>query len=114
MTSESVRRGAFICQECYATSFDTEPEAVKHENAYGHSTVWSSAVGKAVQEFAEPESKRRLVTLTSSAPANSRDPRQFTLMIEDEETNTVMAFDMDEHQFCLLMSHHVVKLEVSS
>lgn len=72
------------------------------------------AVDEAVQKFAEPEGKRRLVTLTSSAPANSRDPRQFTLMIEDEETNTVMAFDMDEHQFCLLMSHHVVKLEVSS
>lgn len=110
MTSESVRRGAFICQECYATSFDTEAEAVKHENAYGHSTVWSSAIPTAVK----PESKSRLVSLTCSAPANSRDPRQFTLMIEDEETNTVMAFDMDEHQFCLLMSHHVVKLEVSS
>lgn len=48
MTSESERRGAFICQQCYATSFDTEPEAVKHENAYGHSTVWSPAVGKAI------------------------------------------------------------------
>lgn len=71
------------------------------------------AVEEAVQKFAEPESKRRLVSLTSSSPANSRDPRQFTLLIEDEEANTVMAFDMDEHQFCLLMSHHVVKLEVS-
>lgn len=73
------------------------------------------AVDEGVQKFAEPEPEpeTRLVSLTCSAPANSRDPRRFTLLIEDEEANTVMAFDMDEHRFCLLMSHHVVKLEVS-
>jgi hypothetical protein len=37
------RRGVFICQQCYATSFDTEPEAVKHEDTLDHSTVWSPA-----------------------------------------------------------------------
>lgn len=118
MTPEDIREAALtvFCptckvhpgQECVGLGYIKErPHYARYELAV------APAVEEAVQKFAEPESKRRLVSLTSSAPANSRDPRQFTLLIEDEEANTVMAFDMDEHQFCLLMSHHVVKLEIS-
>lgn len=60
---------------------------------------------------AKEGSQKLLLSLSQMAPPNSRDPRAYRLAVEDEDGNERLDIELDEHQFCLLMGGHVVKVE---
>lgn len=60
---------------------------------------------------AKEGSQKLLLSLSQMAPPNSRDPRAYRLAVEDEDGNQRLDIELDEHQFCLLMGGHVVKVE---
>lgn len=52
-----------------------------------------------------------LLSLGHLAPPNSTAPRSFRLQVEDETTNKSLFIELDEHQFCLFLGNHVVKVK---
>lgn len=67
----------------------------------------------AMERAAAKDSKAQdfLLSLGHLAPPNSTAPRSYRLQVEDETTNKSLFIELDEHQFCLFLGSHVVKVK---